>query len=92
MLKTKLGLSSDIEFTSLHAFQEVLNYLTILVHHNPSKVFWIDLDTLKEFSFEAVAFHTATDDILPKNKWSTNALMQPILFLSRLFTMAEKNY
>ena len=63
-----------------------------LVYHNADKIFWIDLDASKEFRFGAVAFHTAGGDILPGGKWPSNILIQPILFLSRLFTAAEKNY
>ena len=91
-LKTKLRPPSDIELTSFQALQEALSYPMTLVHHNANKTLWIDLDASKEFGFGAVAFHTTGDDVLPEGKWPSSTLMQPILFLSRLLTVAKKNY
>lgn len=90
--KTKLGPPSDSELASFHALQEALSRPTTLVHHNADKTLCIDLDTSKKFGFGAVAFHTAGEDDLPEGKWPSNTSMQPILFLSRLLTAAEKNY
>lgn len=90
--KTKLGPPSDSEFASFHALQETLSHPTTLVHHNADKTLWIDLDASKEFGFGAVAFHTTGEDVLPKEKWLSSTLVQPILFLSRLLTAAKKNY
>ena len=90
--KTKLEPHLDSELASFHALQEVLSRLTTLVHHNTNKTLWIDLDASKEFGFGIVAFHTAGENILPERKWLSSTSMQPILFLSRLLTAAEKNY
>lgn len=38
-----------------------------------------------------MAFHT-TEDILHEAKWSSSTFIQYILFLSRLLTIAKKNY
>ena len=64
----------------------------ILVHHNADKTLWINLDEFKKFGFGIVAFYTAEEDVLPEGKWSFSTSMQPILFLFRLLTAAEKNY
>ena len=90
--KTKLGPPSNVELASFQALQKALRRPTTLVHHNADKTLWIDLDALKKFGFGAVAFHTAGVDVVPEGKWPSSTLMQPILFLSRLFTAAEKNY
>lgn len=91
-MRTKLEAPSEKELASFHALQEALSRPTTLVHHNPDRVLWIDLDASKEFGFGAVAFHAATEDALPQGKWPTSTAMQPILFLSRLLTAAEQNF
>ena len=62
------------------------------MYHNPDKVLWIDLNASKEFGFGAVAFHDTEGSSLPEGRWPSRTSMQPILFLSRLLTQAEKNY
>ena len=90
--KTKLRPPLDSELASFHAPQEAFSRPMTLVHHNGNKTLWIDLHTSKEFGFGAVAFHTAGEDVLPKGKWPSSTLMQPILFFFRLLTAAKKNY
>ncbi len=89
--KAKLETPTEKELAAFDALQLALSQPTTLVHHNSGKVLWIDLDTSKEFGFGVMAFHTA-EDILYEAKWSFSTSMQPILFLSRLLTVAEKNY
>ena len=62
------------------------------VHHNLEKVLWIDLDASKEFGFGAIVFHTAANETFLEGCWSSTTSVQPVLFLSRLFTPAERNY
>lgn len=62
------------------------------MHYNPEKVLWIDLDASKEFGFGAIVFHTTTNETLPEGRWPSTTLVQPVLFLSRLLTLAERNY
>ena len=62
------------------------------MHHDPEKVLWIDLDASKEFGFGAIVFHTASNKVLLEGRWPSTTLVQPILFLSRLFTSAKRNY
>lgn len=91
-LKTKLPPSSPAKMTAFQSLQEALSRPTTLVHHDPDKILWIDLDASKEFGFEAVVFHTSSNEKLPEGKWPSRFSLQPILFLSRLLTLAEKNY
>ena len=91
-LKTKLRLPTPQELTSFQSIQEALSQSLTLVHHNPGKILWIDLDAAKEFEFRAIVFHTASNEALLEGRWPSTTSVQPILFLSRLFTSAERNY
>lgn len=91
-LKTKLGPPTHQEHTSFLSIQYALSRPSTLVHHNPEKVLWIDLDASKEFGFGAIVLHTTTNKTLPEERWPSTTLVQPVLFLSRLLTPAEKNY
>ena len=91
-LKTKLPPPSPAEMAAFQSLQEALSRPTTLVHHNPDKILWIDLDAFKKFGFGAVVFHTSPNEELPEGKWPSRFSLQLILFLSRLLTLAEKNY
>ena len=80
----------------------------MLYYYNPTRQLYIDLDTSKEFSFEAHIYHTKADTVTAKGQahsegiQSSKALnqdeapkqksIQPILFLSRQLTLAETRY
>ena len=91
-LKTKLPPLSPAELAAFQSLQEALSKPTTLIHHDPDKILWINLDASKEFSFGAVVFHTFPNVELPEGKWPFRSSLQPILFLSRLLTLAERNY
>lgn len=74
------------------SIQEALSQLSTLVYHNPEKTLWIDLDASKEFGFGAIVFHTASDKVVPEDCWPLASTIQPVIFLSRLFTFAKRNY
>lgn len=90
--KTKLGPPTPKELAFFVSIQDALSQQSILVHHNPEKVLWIDLDALKKFGFGAVVFHTAINEALPKGRWPSATSVQLVLFLFRLLTSAERNY
>ena len=79
------------ELASFEELQKAMSQPSMLVHFDPSKTLWIDLDASKEFGFGAVVFHSKDFDE-KDGKWPTRTTMQPILFLSRLLTPAEQNY
>ncbi len=62
------------------------------MHHDPDKVFWIDLDASKEFGFGAIVFHTISNEAIPEGRWPSATNIRPVIFLSRLLTHAERNY
>ena len=90
--KTKLGPPTPQEHASFLSIQEALSQPLTLVHHDPDKTLWIDLDASKEFGFGAVVFHTSTNEDLPQGRWPSSGSVKPNFFLSRLLTAAEKNY
>ena len=63
--KTRLGPPTPQEHASFLSIQEALSQPSTLVHHDPDKTLWIDLDASKEFGFVAVLFHTSTGENLP---------------------------
>lgn len=91
-LRTKLEFSTPWELSSFQLIQDALNWPSTLVYHDLGKVLWIDLDTSKEFDFEAIVFHTASNKALPEGHWPSTISVQLILLLSKLPTLAEKNY
>ena len=88
--KTKLPMPSDAQKASFYELQSALSKPSVLAHFNPQSKLWIDLDASKEFGFGAVLFHVKDD--ADDAKWPARTAMQPIMFLSRLLTDAEKNY
>ena len=81
---------------SFNILQEVMSKPSLLVHFNPARILWIDLDASKEWGFGAVLFHAKGDNnkelVVKKRQWPSRYDMEPILFLSRLLTSAERNY
>ena len=78
------------ESEAFSTLQTILTGPNFLIHHDPKRQLYVDLDASKE-GFGVIAYHTnATmeDPLKPPNRNS----VQPILFLSRLLTQAEKNY
>lgn len=62
------------------------------MYHDPEKVLWIELEASKEFGFGAVVFYTNSNEALPEGRWPSTILVQPIFFLFKLLTLAERNY
>ena len=89
--KTKLGPPTPQELASFKSIQKVLSQPSTLVHHNPDKVLWIDLDASKEFGFKAIFFHTISNKAIPKGRWPSATNIQPVFFFSRLLTPAERS-
>lgn len=89
--RLRLAPPSEKEQASFDSLQEALSQPSILVHHDPNKVLWIDLDASKEFGFGAQVFHVKDYDFSTK-KWPPRSAIQPIMFLSRMLSEAERNY
>ncbi len=78
------------ELASFKTIQDLLSCPSYLVHPNPERQIFIDLDASKEFGFGAMIYHLkgnlATGDYLARKA------VEPILFLSRLLNPAETRY
>lgn len=80
---TKLGAPTQLKLACFRSIQDALLEPSILVHHDPDKILWIDLDASKEFGFGVVIFHTKANEYLLEGCWLFRSSIQPILFLSR---------
>ena len=87
----KLSPPTEKQMASYQLLQDALSQPSILVHFDPSRTLWIDLDASKEFGFGAVVFHVKRDAKFDKG-WPSRMDVEPIMFLSRLLAQAERNY
>ena len=85
-----LDTPTPAELTSFECLQDELSKPSLLVHFNPDRVLWIDLDASKEFGFGVQVFHVKGE--APKEKWPARSQIEPIMYLSRLLTSAERSY
>ncbi len=67
--KTKLGPPTSQKLASFLSIEEALSRPSTLIHHNPEKILWIDLDAFKEFGFGAMVFHTTSGETIPEGRW-----------------------
>ena len=77
--------------SELHSFRDLQNAFsspTFLIHFDPSRRLYIDLDASKEWGFAAMIYHVKND---PDGDFSRTDV-QPILFLSKMLNQAEQNY
>ena len=78
------------EIKSFQDLQGAFASPTFLIHFDPTRKLYIDLDASKEWGFAAMMYHVAKDpekdDSFPRTD------VQPILFLSKMLNQAEKNY
>ena len=92
--KLTLPKASKQEEESFRSLQEALSRPSLLVHHDPERILWMDLDASREWGFGVQVFHVKKDLVIPEGsgKWPPRNTIEPIMFLSRMLTAAEKNY
>lgn len=90
--KKRLLEPTEEQMVSFQLLQDALSRPSILVHFSDDRILWIDLDASKEWGFGAVVFHVKDDKKVAEGKWPVRTDMEPILFISRLLTSAERNY
>ena len=66
--------------------------LTTLIHHDPKRRLYIDLDASKEFGFGAMAYHNKRRVDNEATEPPKKTEIEPILFLSKLLNEAEVRY
>lgn len=87
--RTVLEKPSEEEHESYRQLQEAFHQASLLVHHDPTRVTYIDVDASKRRGFGVVIYHLkpGADPNNPKH-----GEIEPILFLSRMLTSAEERY
>ncbi len=92
--QTSLEEPTAQEKRAFETLQAIYMAATFLHHFDPSRRLYIDVDSSKRYGFGAVVYHVEGDPVpgpdtkaeFPRHK------IQPIMFLSKLLTAAERNY
>ena len=79
---------TEAEIRAFKDLQGAFASPTFLIHFDPSRKLYIDLDASKEWGFAAMIYHVVDD---PEESFPRTAV-QPILFLSKMLNQAEQNY
>lgn len=79
---------TEAELQAFKDLQEAFSSPTFLVHFDPSRRLYIDLDASKEWGFAAMIYHVIGDPDGPFPRTD----VQPIMFLSKMLNQAEQNY
>ena len=93
--KLRLPKASSQEEASFSSLQEALSRPSLLIHFDDDRVLWVDLDASREWGFGVQIFHVRKDYVAEgkgKGKWPPRTAIEPIMFLSRMLTAAERNY
>lgn len=90
--RTLVNEPSAKERASFEDLQELLSSPVILVHYSPSRTLYIDVDGSREKGFGVMVYHVKEDMVGDPSKYPPKSAIQPIMFLSRTLTEAEKKY
>lgn len=82
---------TKLELTAFQETQNALSKASILIHFDPSRTLWVDLDASKQ-GFGVMVFHTKREWKDESGKWPARTAVEPIMFISRLLTTAEAVY
>jgi hypothetical protein len=84
---------TEAERASFEASKGYLSDPKFLVHFDPDRVLFLKIDGSLERGFGAMIFHTKEGYVVPRDKSKiAQTAVQPIMFLSKLLSPAEKNY
>jgi hypothetical protein len=87
--RTHLTTPSPEELRSFQALQKAFSQPTMLTYFDPTRCLFVDIDASKEYGYGVIVYHLK--DKGASTTTASNAV-QPILFLSKMLTPAEKNY
>lgn len=79
--------ASPSELDAFHHLHSVFGQPTTLTHLVLTRVLFMDIDGSKDWEFGVMFFYSKGEKILP-----SSASVEPILFLSKMLTDAEKRY
>ena len=88
--KTKLLNPTNAERESYNKLQEALGKKRYLVHFNPERQLYADVDSSKETGMGGMIYHVKRE--IKPNEYPSKRDVEPIMFLSRLLTPAETRY
>lgn len=88
--KTKVLNLTARKLAFFKTIQDLLSCLLYLVHPDPERQIFIDLDASKEFGFGAMVYHLKKN--LTIGNYLARKAVEPILFLSRLLNLAKTWY
>ena len=89
---TRLNAPTDAELKSFDEVQTNFRHPRFLHHFNPERRLYVDLDASKERGFGVMVYHIKGDEIADKAKGIPGTSVEPIMFLSKLLSDAERNY
>ncbi len=75
---------------SFKTIQDLLSCPSYLVHLDPERQIFINLDASKEFGFGLMIYHLKKN--LATGDYPARKVVEPILFLSQLLNPAETRY
>ena len=87
--KTILKKPFEAELNSYNRLQKVFRKIELLIHHDSTRITYINVDAFKRRDFEIVIYHLKPDADANNLKREE---IQSIMFLSRMLTFAEKRY
>ena len=92
-LKTLLESPTPAEVESWKSLQELLSNPQYLVHFDPSRRLYADVDASKAFGFGAVIYHVKDDALDSATAtYPRKSSIEPIMFLSRQLSLVEHWY
>ena len=84
---------TDAEIKAFHDVQDAFKQPSFLVHYNPRRPLYYDLDASKDWGFAAIVYHIKGDpDPSTDVTKVARSRIEPIMFLSRNLNSAERNY
>ena len=87
--RTVVEKPSAVELDSYRQLQEAFSKAKLLVHHDPTRTTYVDVDASKRRGFGVVIYHLKPGAD-PNNPKASE--IEPIMFLSRMLTSAEERY
>lgn len=90
--RTRVENATPLEKEAFRILQSLLSAPTYLIHHDPARQLFIDLDSSKEFGIGAMVYHVKIGANWDGKGFPPRKSLEPILFLSRLLTSAETRY
>ena len=90
--RTYITTPTDRKLNAFHHLQQLFSQPSILLHYNPSRQLYINLDASKAFGIGAMVYHRKDTNAQNTGALPKKTSIKPILFLSQLLPDAEIQY